>query len=91
MSRNNYVEGGISEDDIAAANISKTKDSNGTILNAGDTIIAIKDLKVKGSSAVLKRGAIIKNIRLTDDPKLVEGHADKVKDLTLETQYFKKA
>ncbi|MDB5478424.1 MAG: PhnA protein [Alphaproteobacteria bacterium] len=66
------------------------KDSNGTILKDGDTIQAIKDLKVKGTSAVLKRGAIIRNIRLTNDPKLVEGNADKIKGLVLEVQYFKK-
>lgn len=78
-------------DEEETANPIKPRDSNGTILQAGDTIIAIKDLKVKGSSAILKRGTVIKNIRLTDDPKLVEGHADKVKDLTLEVQYFKKA
>ena len=66
------------------------KDSNGTQLKAGDTIAAIRDLKVKGSSAILKRGTTIKNIRLTDDPKLVEGNADKVKGLVLEVQYFKK-
>jgi protein PhnA len=68
----------------------KVRDSNGTLLAEGDTIQAIKDLKVKGSNAILKRGTVIKNIRLTDDEKLVEGNADKVKGLTLETQYFKK-
>lgn len=67
------------------------KDSNGTQLRDGDTIQAIKDLKVKGSSAILKRGTMIRNIRLTNDPKLVEGNADKVKGLVLEVQYFKKA
>lgn len=66
------------------------KDSNGSVLKSGDSIQAIKDLKVKGTSAVIKRGTVIRNIRLTNDPKLVEGHADKVKDLLLETQYFKK-
>ncbi len=69
----------------------KVRDSNGTLLKEGDSIQAIKDLKVKGSSAVLKRGTIIKNIRLTDDEKLVEGNADKIKGLVLEVQYFKKA
>jgi protein PhnA len=66
------------------------RDSNGTVLNEGDSIQAIKDLKVKGTSAVLKRGTVIKNIRLTNDEKLVEGHADKLKNLVLEVQYFKK-
>ncbi len=67
-----------------------TKDSNGTRLQNGDSIQPIKDLKVKGTSAVLKRGTVIKNIRLTNDPALVEGNADKIKGLLLETQYFKK-
>lgn len=74
----------MEDDDIVV------KDSNGTILAEGDTIQAIKDLKVKGTSSVLKRGTIIKNIRLTNDPKLVEGNADKIKGLVLEVQYFKK-
>lgn len=69
----------------------KVRDSNGNLLQEGDTIQAIKDLKVKGASAVLKRGTLIRNIRLTDDPKLVEGNADKIKGLILEVQYFKKA
>lgn len=68
----------------------KVRDSNGNILKEGDSISAIKDLKVKGSSAVLKRGTVIRNIRLTDDEKLVEGNADKIKGLVLEVQYFKK-
>lgn len=67
-----------------------TKDSNGTTLATGDSIQAIKDLKVKGTSFVIKRGTTIKSIRLTSDPKLVEGHAEKLKDLLLEVQYFKK-
>ena len=66
------------------------RDANGNLLKEGDTIQAIKDLKVKGSSATLKRGTLIRNIRLTDDEKLVEGNADKVKGLILEVQYFKK-
>ena len=66
------------------------RDSNGNRLLEGDSIAAIKDLKVKGSNAILKRGTVIKNIRLTDDEKLVEGNAPKVKGLVLEVQYFKK-
>ena len=66
------------------------RDSNGNKLNAGDSIQAIKDLKVKGSSAVIKRGTIVKNIRLTDDAAIVEGNADKLKNMCFEVQYFKK-
>jgi protein PhnA len=43
------------------------KDSNGTELNTGDNVTVIKDLKVKGSSDVLKRGTQYKGIRLIED------------------------
>lgn len=56
------------EDDAVAP----TKDSNGNILLNGDSVHIIKDLDVKGSSETLKRGTVIKNIRLTDNPELVE-------------------
>ena len=68
-----------------------TRDSNGTILAEGDTVTIIKDLKVKGSSTVLKRGTVVKNIRLTDDPGEIEGRTDKVKGLVLRTEFLKKA
>lgn len=66
------------------------KDSNGTELNDGDSVQVIKDLKVKGTSVTLKRGAVIKNIRLTDDEELIECNADKVKGLVLKTCFLKK-
>jgi len=50
----------------------EVKDSNGNILNEGDSVTVIKDLKVKGSSTTLKRGTVAKNIRLTDSPEEVE-------------------
>ncbi|MGO4775887.1 PhnA domain-containing protein, partial [Lysobacter sp. 2RAB21] len=43
------------------------KDSNGTVLADGDSVLLIKDLKVKGTSVTLKRGTLCKNIRLTDE------------------------
>jgi protein PhnA len=63
-----------------------TRDSNGTILAEGDTVTIVKDLKVKGSSTVLKRGTVVKNIHLTDDPAEIEGRTDKVKGLVLRTE-----
>ncbi|MBP6184847.1 MAG: alkylphosphonate utilization protein [Saprospiraceae bacterium] len=51
----------------------EVKDSNGTILAAGDSVLLIKDLKVKGSSSILKRGTVVKNIRLTDNDEEIEG------------------
>ncbi len=68
-----------------------TKDANGTKLADGDSVTLIKDLKVKGTSTTLKRGTLIKNIRLTGDPDEIECNAEKVKGLVLKTQFLKKA
>lgn len=65
-----------------------TRDSNGAQLNDGDAVTLIKDLKVKGTSVTLKRGTLIKNIRLTDDE--IECNAEKVKGLVLKTEFLKK-
>lgn len=66
------------------------KDSNGTILSDGDSVQLIKDLKVKGTSVNLKRGTVVKNIRLTGKPGEVEGRVEKVKGLVLKTEFLKK-
>ena len=68
----------------------ETKDSNGSILSDGDSALLIKDLKVKGSSIVLKRGSIVKNIRLTSDPEAVECREGKT-TMVLKTCFLKKA
>ena len=53
----------------------ETRDSNGTLLADGDTVTLIKDLKVKGSGGVtLKRGTVVKKIRLTGDPDEIEAN-----------------
>ncbi|GGD43408.1 zinc ribbon domain-containing protein YjdM [Pseudoxanthomonas indica] len=69
----------------------QVKDSNGTLLANGDSVTLIKDLKVKGTSVTLKRGTMVKNIRLTDDEDLIECNVDKVKGLVLRTEFLKKA
>ena len=70
---------------------SRSGDSNGADLAEGDNVTLIKDLKLKGSSTVLKRGTVIRNIHLTDDPAEIEGRTDKVKGLVLRTEFLKKA
>lgn len=76
----------VADDDIIV------KDSNGTRLHDGDSVTLIKDLKVKGSGGVtLKRGTLIKNIRLTYDEAEIECNAEKVKGLVLRTEFVKKA
>ncbi|MBN8543931.1 MAG: alkylphosphonate utilization protein [Alphaproteobacteria bacterium] len=67
------------------------KDSNGTRLADGDSVTLIKDLKVKGANVTLKRGTMIKNIRLTFNEDEIECNAEKVKGLVLRTEFLKKA
>ena len=50
------------------------KDSNGNILVSGDSVSVIRDLKVKGSSSVVKVGTKVKNIRVLDLDNVVDGH-----------------
>lgn len=68
----------------------EVRDSNGNILSEGDTVTVIKDLKVRGSSGVIKRGTVVKNIRLTDDPAEIEGRVEKTY-MVLKTEFLKKA
>ena len=67
------------------------KDAHGNSLADGDSVTVIKDLKVKGTSVTLKRGTLIKNIRLTDSETEIECNAEKVKGLVLRTEFLKKA
>ena len=67
----------------------EVKDSNGTVLAEGDSVKLIKDLKVKGSSTTLKRGTVVKNIRLTDDLEEIEGKIDR-SVMVLKTQFLQK-
>jgi protein PhnA len=66
------------------------KDSNGNELNDGDSVHVIKDLKVKGMSTTLKRGNVIKYIRLTGDDSAVECRIGK-STVVLKTEFLKKA
>lgn len=68
------------------------RDVHGNVLTRGDTVVVIKDLKVKGSSIPLKQGTIVKNIRLIDeDDQHIEGNSDKIKGLVLKVCFVKKA
>jgi protein PhnA len=69
----------------------ETRDSNGTVLADGDNVTLIKDLKVKGTSVTLKRGTMVRGIRLTGNPEEVDCKVEKVKGLVLRTEFLKKA
>lgn len=64
-------------------------DSNGAVLASGDAVTLIKDLDVKGASFTAKRGTVVKNIRLTHDPDLIEGRVNGI-EIFLKTCFLKK-
>ncbi|MET4108153.1 alkylphosphonate utilization protein [Hymenobacter sp. UYP22] len=66
------------------------KDSNGNLLAEGDSVTITKDLKVKGMAQALKRGTVVKNIRLTNSPTEIEGRAGG-SVLVIKTEFVKKA
>ena len=65
------------------------KDSNGTVLNEGDSVLLIKSLKVKGSAVTLKKGTLIKKIRLTSDAEEVDCKVENM-NVVLKTCFLKK-
>ena len=70
-----WAKSGIS-DDSSTGGQKPTKDSNGTILQEGDSVTLIKDLDVKGAGFTAKRGTLVKNIRLTENPEHIEGRVN---------------
>ena len=66
------------------------KDANGNVLNDGDSISVIKDLKVKGSSLVVKVGTKVKNIRLVDGDHDIDCKIDGIGAMKLKSEFVKK-
>ena len=67
------------------------KDSNGNVLQDGDSVIVIKDLKVKGSSSVVKVGTKVKNIRLVDGDHDIDCKIDGIGAMKLKSEFVKKS
>lgn len=67
------------------------KDSNGNPLADGDTVTVIKDLKIKGSAQVVKRGTKVKNIRLVDGDHDIDCKIDGIGQMGLKSEFVKKA
>lgn len=66
------------------------RDANGNVLNDGDSITVIKDLKVKGSSSSIKIGTKVKNIRLVDGDHDIDCHIDGFGAMKLKSEFVKK-
>ena len=99
MSDDDYVydeESGewISASDAAekAANAGKVevRDAVGNVLVDGDQVTLIKDLDVKGAGQTLKRGTLIKSIRLTGDAQEIDCRFDGIKGLVLRAEFVRK-
>ena len=81
-----WAESGLAVD---AAHV-PTRDCNGTVLEAGDTVTLIKDLVVKGANFTAKRGTAVRGISLTDNPEHIEGRVNGTR-IVLVSAYLKKS
>lgn len=76
--------------EAAKADEAIVRDSVGNVLADGDQVTLIKDLDVKGAGQVLRRGTLIKSIRLTGDPQEIDCKYDGIKGLVLRAEFVKK-
>jgi len=79
----------LAERQAAAAQV-EVRDAVGNILSDGDQVTLIKDLDVKGAGQTLKRGTLIKSIRLTGDPQEIDCKYDGIKGLVLRAEFVRK-
>ena len=66
------------------------RDAAGNTLTDGDSVVLVKDLKVKGAGQTLKQGTVIRSIRLTDNPEEIDCRHDAIKGLVLRTEFVRK-
>ena len=78
-------------EDAPTASDDTVRDSNGNPLADGDTVVVIKDLKVKGSSLVVKGGTKVKNIRLVDGDHDIDCKIPGIGAMQLKSEFVKKA
>ena len=73
-----------------AAGQVEVRDSVGNLLADGDSVTLVKDLKVKGAGRTLKRGTVIKSIRLTGDEQEIDCRHEAIKGLVLRAEFVRK-
>jgi protein PhnA len=74
----------------AASETVEVRDAVGNLLQDGDQVTLIKDLPVKGAGQTLKRGTLIKSIRLTGDPQEIDCRYEGIKGLVLRAEFVRK-
>lgn len=98
MSDEDYVFDEVSGDWVPASKLPQSdpdtgvevRDAVGNLLSDGDQVTLIKDLAVKGAGQTLKRGTLIKSIRLTGDPQEIDCRYDGIKGLVLRAEFVRK-
>ena len=84
----------ISAADVAAQTAAidriEVRDSAGNLLEDGDSVITIKDLKVKGAGQTLRKGTVIKSTRLTGDAQEIDCRYEGIKGLVLRAEFVRK-
>lgn len=74
----------------AAPRTVEVRDAVGNLLGDGDSVTLVKDLKVKGAGQTLKRGTVIKSIRLTGDAQEIDCRYEGIKGLVLRAEFVRK-
>ncbi|WP_108672217.1 zinc ribbon domain-containing protein YjdM [Peribacillus acanthi] len=80
----------MGSEEEATEDIKVFKDANGNILNDGDTVTVIKDLKVKGTSSVIKVGTKVKSIRLVEGDHDIDCKIEGFGAMKLKSEFVKK-
>lgn len=74
----------------AAASQVEVRDAVGNLLADGDKVTLVKDLPVKGAGMTLKRGTVIRSIRLTGDPQEIDCRHESIRGLVLRAEFVRK-
>jgi protein PhnA len=85
-----WISAADAREKAASANQVEVRDAVGNILTDGDQVTLIKDLEVKGAGQTLKRGTLIKSIRLTGDAQEIDCRYDGIKGLVLRAEFVRK-
>jgi protein PhnA len=85
-----WISAADAHEKAAGADKVEVRDAVGNILADGDQVTLIKDLEVKGAGQTLKRGTLIKSIRLTGDAQEIDCRHDGIKGLVLRAEFVRK-
>lgn len=85
-----WISAAEAEAAAAAASNVEVRDAVGNLLTDGDKVALVKDLVVKGAGQTLKRGTVIRSIRLTGDPQEIDCRHDTIKGLVLRAEFVRK-